>query len=286
MVFMTGFIGHNSIESIVNGLVFLGVLLTNWIIIIQSYVTRHKQLNIIENILTVDDIMLKKLGKYLKYTDQRQRLTQKVFGLLFFVVFMLMISNILMILRNFDILLLVQLNYPLLLIRVRCIQIIFYADILHDRLKIISDILVHAINYEREVHESSIKIILCLREEITNNIMDNSMDYVELVSLKKIYSILWNINCLMNDCFGWSLLLICIQYFVQLTTNCYYLYLIVSSELIYNEQYSALCDISAIVSILWLLCNGCQKYTKTVCFFIKNLHISILFTILYIIYRL
>lgn len=258
---MPGFIAKNSVEGIANGLMCSSILLANLIIIVQSYVTRHKQLNIIENIVEIDDIWLKKLQKCLKYTNYRL-FNQKVFGILFFMVLMLVISIILMILRNTDYLLIVKSVYPLLLIKIRCIQIIFYVDVVRDRLNTISDIVNHVINCERELaHENTMEIIY-LSEEINTGIMEN----VELVSLKKIYSILWDINCLMDDCFGWSLLLICIQYFVRLTTSCYWLYLIVSREFTNNEQYDALCDIITILSILWLICNGCQKCTQTVCY--------------------
>lgn len=266
VIFINDFFEHKSIVNIVNYLIFSSILLTNLIIVVQSYVTRNKQLNIVKNILAIDEILLQKLEKYLKYTEQRKRFNQKVFGLFFVWTFMLVYTVVLMFLRYtfIDFVLMMQFIYPLLMIRVRCIQIIFYADVLHARLKTISDILIYIINCERDVHESTVKTIY-VSEKMEPN-MEN-IEYVELVSLKKIYSLLWDTNCLMNDCFGWSLLLIYTQYFLRLTADCYFLYLIFIKALTNNEQYDALCDAITILSILWLVCNGCRRCTQKVCYF-------------------
>lgn len=46
-----------------------------------------------------------------------------------------------------------------------------------------------------------------------------------LITLKMVYSKLWRVTVMLNDCFGWSLLIIVIIMFISLTTNSYWLVL-------------------------------------------------------------
>lgn len=246
---------QNSVQKIVSVIFFFCVLITHFTIIAESYLTRRKQLQIIKNISTIDDILRQKLGK----SQTKHNYSQYIFGicsLMLFTVF----SMFLMDLRNTDWLYTLQYVYPIILIRVRCLQVIFYVDVLDKRLLAISDIVVHNINCEEAI-KCQIKIINISKNIIQN---PNSISYVELVALKKIYSCIWFTNYLMNDCFGWSLLFIFTLFFLTLTIDFYWLYLICINQFTNNEPYEILCETIGILSILWLVCNGCLKCTQNV----------------------
>lgn len=263
-VFINGFVRQNSIQGISGGLVFIAILIAHLIIIIQSYVTRRKQLQMIENISEIDNKLRQKLGTYCK---SQQSYKRKVFTTFFVLMSTLIMAITLLALRNINYLFILQFVYPLIVIRVRCIQIIFYVDVLHDRLRIISDILRHFLNCEREMRHGAIKTIYYYVTDNEGTVRRiNRLEYVELLTLKQIYSLVWDTSCLLNDCFGWSLLVICIQYFLRLTANSFWLYILFTNELTSDEQHDAMCDNLTIVIIMWLLCNGCIKCTQSVGF--------------------
>lgn len=272
-LFITGFIRQNSLQSIVNGLIFIGVLITHFFIVIQSYVTRRKQLQIIENISIIDELLLQKLGKCPEHGEQGKRYNRNLFTILIVILSSIVISLILIMARKDEQLLqyIFQMLYSLIVIRVRCIQIIFYVVVLRDRLKLIADQLIHIINCEVQEREKPLHQIskigtICFSgiRDVQNHNMER-LKYEQLLALKQIYSIIWDTSCLLNDCFGWSLLAIFTQYFVRLTTNGYWLFIIFANQWDDKEKLDTIVDVITILTILWLLCYGCYRCTKSVC---------------------
>lgn len=252
------YLTQNSVEIIVSVIIFSCTLLTHLIVIAQSYVTRNKQFQIIENICTIDDLLRQKFGKY----QINHNYNRYIFGIFSFMVCTLIMSTILLVWRTRDLLFTLYYVYPLMLTRVRCIQVIFYVAVLRERLKTVTDIFVHVINCEEEVNKSPRTIIILSGDIIKRS---DRIAYIELVALKKIYSYIWDTNYLMNDCFGWSLLFIFTLFFALLTTDCYWLYL--TYELTDYELYEVLCEAIGILNILWLICNGCRKCSQSVCLY-------------------
>lgn len=66
-IFITGFIRQNSLQSVVGALLLVAELVTHIFIIIQSYVTRHQQLQIFRNITYIDDQFRQQLSIIIPY---------------------------------------------------------------------------------------------------------------------------------------------------------------------------------------------------------------------------
>lgn len=64
-----------------------------------------------------------------------------------------------------------------------------------------------------------------LDEQLSILVKIGSSRVERLITLKMVYSKLWRVTVMLNDCFGWSLLIIVIIMFISLTTNSYWLVL-------------------------------------------------------------
>lgn len=262
-VFITGLVRQNSLQAIVGVLIFVAEIIAHAVIIIQSYTTRHQQLKIIENINAIDEHFQRKLSKTVEYDGQLKRYYIKVFGMFGVMLATLFAIILLMLLRNDEYLLtfLLQICYSMIVIRVRCIQIIFYVDVLNDRIKMVNNAFGILIKRESE----RLKVISTFNQNFeVHQQKTTDLDYVELQALKKIYCRIWDNICLINDCFGWSILAICTQYFIHLTTHGYWLFLALANQLPQYQIVQSSIDIVTVLFIMWMLCSACYNSTQSV----------------------
>lgn len=66
-IFITGFVRQNSLQAVVGALLWVAELVTHIFIIIQSYVTRHQQSQIVRNITYIDDQFREQLSIIIPY---------------------------------------------------------------------------------------------------------------------------------------------------------------------------------------------------------------------------
>lgn len=101
--------------------------------------------------------------------------------------------------------------------------------------------------------------------------------YDSLMTLKQIYGKIWDVSNLINDCFGWSLLAIVkliiklansqinhfllqvTQYFIEFTSNAYWLFLALENVLDHSVATQSLCSIFPIVLILTSMDYSCYQ---------------------------
>lgn len=151
--------------------------------------------------------------------------------------------------------------YSMLLIRVRCIQNIFYVDLLQERLQWLAE-KIHSLAKSKDDDQNGIALVENINKR-ENNSMQNA-HYSELLSLKRIYGRIWDTNCLLNDCFGWSLLAIVTHNFIHLTSNGYWLFLALSGMLPSYQIIDSILDVSTVFYVMSLLCISCYKCTQNV----------------------
>lgn len=151
--------------------------------------------------------------------------------------------------------------YSMLLIRVRCIQNIFYVDLLKERLHWLAEKIL-TLAYYNDDDQNGIALVENNNKRAKNS-MQNAM-YSELISLKRIYGSIWDTNCLLNDCFGWSLLAIVTHNFIHLTSHGYWLFLALSGMLPSYQIIDSILDIATVFFVMSLLCISCYKCTQNV----------------------
>lgn len=253
-LFLTGIVDQNMKSQTIGAVVFFVQLTTHMIIVIQSYYTREKHLAIFQRITQIDDDFSIKLGTNIDYANMRKKYYRKI-GI--YIVVMIGTIGLLIIHQfreqeAFSILFLLQICYPKIVLRVSCIQVLFYIDVVRDRLDMIAEWL-------RCPTKFSISKI-----EQTNL---NNVEYSEIQLLKQLYGQVWEIGCVVNKCFGWSLLVIVAQHFIQSTIYGYLIFLAIDGAISITDAIPAILNGIAVAVILWALCSSAEKCLESVGFF-------------------
>lgn len=95
---------------------------------------------------------------------------------------------------------------PIVVNRIRCVQLSFYLDMLDTRLGYV--------NME-------------MNSLVTSDVNEafSKLCFDKLVRLKEMFSVLFQTSVLLNDCFSWSIAAITTEIFLELTINSYLLYI-------------------------------------------------------------
>lgn len=118
----------------------------------------------------------------------------------------------------------------LTLIRIRCLQFIFFTDSVAVKLSVLNE-LVKKIN---ECNEHA------QRSTVISDFIDrNSLKTIQqllsrLYVMKHIYRRLWKTSGVINECFGTSMLVIIAVFFINLTIDAYLCYFSIFGHLPYN----------------------------------------------------
>lgn len=142
-----------------------------------------------------------------------------------------------------------------------CIQNMLYVDLMNDKLCLINKKLQDIVNKNRD------KLAFIFHpEKIAKNdfkgINKNSSLYEQLMALKQIYGKIWDITNLINDCFGWSLLVIVTEYFIEFTSNGYWLFLALIQSLDTSFTIFSLCSLFPIVIVLTAFAYSCYQCSE------------------------
>lgn len=94
------------------------------------------------------------------------------------------------------------------------------------------------------------------------NGIKNSSLYEQLMALKQIYGKIWDVTNLINDCFGWSLLVIVTEYFIEFTSNGYWLFLALIQSSDISFTIFSLCSLFPIVIVLTAFAYSCYQCSE------------------------
>lgn len=206
---------ENSLSILVGGLVFVGILLTHLMNIFQAFTSRKQQAEIYHKFDDIDMLFSHQILVNSDYRIIRRRLFRKY----------LTIAIILMIIHTFSIVSVtidglffryyIHLIFPVIVIRFRCIQSMFYVDVVREKLELLNEKLNRDI-----IQKGNGKIIMVVEkfQAYRKKAFDNSL-YDTILAMKTIYGSIWDITNLCNDCLGYSLLFIVSSGTFQLITS-------------------------------------------------------------------
>lgn len=217
-----------TLASIVGSLMFCGLIATNVIILLQALMFRPEAAKIEDRFDSIHKLMQNHLFMDISVTRMKRRLFWKIAIVVSFLV--VVIGFNFAALRYYDEHLSYNLHslWPILIIRARCIHNIFIVDLITEYLNRLngklSDITsMMAASDQRKDDGFKIKYAQSDFKHLTKT------PYAELMILKDVYGHIWDITNLMNDAFGWSLLAIATQNFIEFTCNGYWLFLTVDN---------------------------------------------------------
>jgi 7tm Chemosensory receptor len=194
-----------SLSLLVGGLVFIGLLLTQSINLLQAYFSRKEQMMIYQKMDEIDHLLQNQLLVNINYGRLRRKLLIK-YSIILATLLAIHTASIASVLINGTLYRYhLHLILPIFIIRIRCMQNMFYVDLIKEKLNLMNGKLDDIVRK----HKDKLTFIL-FADKIQKFDKKGTKDsvYEQLMTLKQVYGKTWDVCNLINDCFGWSLLAI------------------------------------------------------------------------------
>lgn len=205
----------NSLSLLVGGLVFVGILMTQMMNTFQAYFSRNEQSQIYQKFDEIDLLLSNNLLVSVNYKNVRRRLIIKYtfIGIVLAVIHITSIISVTVNHRSFNYY--VHLILPVAVIRFRCIQNMFYVDLINSKLQSMNHKLTDIIQHKKDKMSY---ILFADRLQKHDKFNAKHSCYDQLMTLKQIYGKIFDVCNLINDVFGWSLLFIVWMNIIALST--------------------------------------------------------------------
>lgn len=223
-IFINKILDDNTLSIVVDFSLVMSILATHFIIILQAFFHRRKLLQITNKFTYVDRLFNEKLFTYIPYKKEKRSIWIRISILLGVLVIMKIVLILRLHYRNEFGSFWYHCLYSILIMRLRCCQLLFLIFSLQTRLNLLSDKLKEILVARSSLYTGN-TIEWHLVFNITNviSILDISpikhAVHDQLLDMKHIYGELHEICELINDIFGWYLLAIITQCFIDFTSN-------------------------------------------------------------------
>lgn len=205
----------STFHGFVNKFHFSTLQLTHLIVVVDSFLRRKSELKIYAHCSRIDEHIRLKFGISPDYAERRVR-----FWKTFLITWTIMIVCYSSLTSMHAALIPVHsswhlfyfCSYSIIVIRFRYDQMIFYIQLVSDRLEIVKGIMFKIYEEQRNFARNGIK---------QNNGSDETLTFDQMLSLKQIYGQLYEVSNLINQTFGWSLLAVMSQHFLEFTRHMY-----------------------------------------------------------------
>lgn len=282
-IYINKVLEDNSLSSAIAYSFLFSILTTHLIIVIQSLFYRNAQFRLVQKLSNVDRLFNTKLKIFISYRNEKKELFIRMTLLL--VTFVLIKVGLMWHLysqKRFGSFW-CHCLYSIWIMRLRCVQVLFFVYLLRSRLILVNEKvkeILTARNLHSAYNQTEWQPIVDTRNIVF--VMDNSntkySTYERLLNLKQIYGELYEICELINITFGWSLLAITTQCFIDFTSNSYWTFIALEQHTPDIAQsidnLSLLVPIVIVLSLLAYYCSSCSRYvTKRItiyAFFWRN----------------
>lgn len=239
----------DTVYDVVGALKVYTLIGTHMAIIVHAYTSRNIQVNILKMFDHIDSVMMEQLFRESVPRSINKKLAWKLIA--YIVILLASYANFFIFISEFDDDLLV---IPIIgITKMRCVQILFYTGLLHERLERINDELskiVHPPANDNSLYRKAI--------------MENE-NYERLVVLKNLYGCIWEISNMINDCFGWSFVIMVTQQFVEFLSNAHVIFVVlISPELPNSLAMYVLYDAFPAIFTFTMVCIDCHFCSKKV----------------------
>lgn len=207
-----------SLSLLVGGLVFVGLLITHFLNLLQAFASRNEQLMIYQKFDEIDFLLQNQLLVNIKYDRLRKRLYIKYFIIAAMILAIHTTSIVSVTVNGLFFRYYLHLILPIAIIRIRCIQNMFYVDLIKEKLNLVNQKLDDIVKKNRD--KMAFIIFADKLQKFEKKDAKTTL-YEQLMTLKQIYGKIWDVSNLINDCFGWSLLAIvqCLKVHVKFDFN-------------------------------------------------------------------
>lgn len=253
----------STISNVVANSLYMLTVSTYLITIAETFIKRNVQMQIIEKFTIIDQLFHTKLNVIIPYAKEKRKIRVWISTLLSAKILIDFVSFAKQLSRNHILNLYFPSVYLSFILFSRLIQVIFFVNLLRTRLILMNDeliqfqdIIVVQTNQIQNHHIGQTNMVLL---ENPTNLLSG---YNRILLLKQIFGELYSTRELVNATFGWSLVTIFIQYFVQFTSNCYWVYLSLDdfSDVIMLIGQTA--PYLTVLSFLGFYCSSCLQYVR------------------------
>jgi 7tm Chemosensory receptor len=219
----------DSLSAMVETLVFIGVIFTSLINIMQAWLTRAEQLQIYEKFDEIDDHIQDQVHHLIDHAVAKRQIYRKYALILLLLLIIQSVFYAYNVNLN-SIRYWLTLTFPVVTLRLRCLQILFYLDSIDLKLQLLCDMLrILVVQNQSDDYLKKRDKMLSFKQineyyDYGPKKMSKVSVFDQLVIMKQIYGKIWDISNLINDCFGWSLLVLIAQNFIEFTCNGYWLF--------------------------------------------------------------
>lgn len=217
-IFFNRFFKRNSLLGSINNFLFIFIFVSHSTIIFETLFSTKIQMEIIEKFSFVDRLFAIKLGVETRYKWEKQ----KLLALCVLLMLPVIVTNIMIVLyihfRKALFLNGLLSMYSTWITRSRFMQVIFFVYLLRERLKMF--------NSELNRLRNSAHLRLSNKEIVDIALLRQSV-FEQALDLKEAYGQLYDTCESINKAFGWSLLTVVVQCFVDITLNCYATFLFI-----------------------------------------------------------
>lgn len=249
----------------------LSISVTHIILLLEAFFKRNAHLEIFNHFDTVDHIFQKKLRRYIPRNSEKRSIWIRFLSLIS--IFLVIKTFLIIHLHSQNLLTNFWLHcfFSIFMLRLASLQILLYVRLLRNRLKITNEILVeividNSIKNTNLIHISSPEYVI---ENSTvfviSNMRNNNVIFCKMLYLKKVYGQLYEISIQINKVFGWSLLCLTTQSFIDFTSSIYWTFLALDQNIPdTHKAIDKICFLVPIVIIMTLMANDCSSCTRLV----------------------
>lgn len=260
------FKSNMSLSTILGHSAFFSMILVQSVISIETFIKTKFQVRFVEKFNSVDHLFNTKLGISVAYLEEKRDILTKI--LILVLVLLLIKINIYVYVTYMSVALeyFYCTMYSSWLMRMRCIQVLYFVHMVRYRLILIDRELTNirrAFNCQKVNAKSQ-------RAAVSNQFFGTKFICDRVVFLKQIYAHLNEITGLINTIFGWSLLAIITQNFLDFTLNCYWIFVMINNTDDINVL--VICIILLIpnlmtLSMLAFYCSSCRNCVSNIHYF-------------------
>lgn len=245
--FMNKFYIFNSLSNTVANVLYVLIIFTQLIIIAESILQKEAQMKLIQKLTIVDQMFNTKLNKMISYQDEKCEIFIRNSILVLIILFIKFFLSLFTYLTNREFNFMYPSMYPSTVMCFRLIQILYFVCLLRTRL--------HSLNDELQ----DIQQTLNMQTDQKRSKHSTKISLNRLMILKEIYGKLYDICDLINEAFGWSLLVFSTQHFIDFTCNCYWCYFSLFEFRQIIVSISLLIPIVTLFGTLSFYCSSCLQ---------------------------
>lgn len=222
--FFNQFFEQTTLSSTISTGLFITVLIAHLIITIETFVRCCSQLALVQKFSLVDRMFNTKLLICIPYRKEKWDFFIRNSTLVFFVVSVKIFVIVYTVAEERVINFLYFLMYSNWILHLRAIQVLFFVYLVRSRLFLI----------DKEITDvrSALAARLNYKNEWQTILLMQKLAFSRIYHLKQIYGELYEINELINKTFGWSLLALMTQGFLDFIVNCYVVFTVLDALII------------------------------------------------------